>query len=43
MRQHVTAAPRARSCPRAVRQPVTRWPRLFDPASIESPWTLSVV
>jgi hypothetical protein len=42
MRQHVTAAPRARSCPRAVRQPVTRWPRLLDPASIESPWTLSV-
>jgi hypothetical protein len=43
MRQHVTAAPRARSCPRAVRQPVTRWPRLLAPASIESPWTLSVV
>jgi hypothetical protein len=34
---------RARSCPRAVRQPVTGWPRLFRPESIEAPWQLQIV
>lgn len=33
----VTAKRRSRSCPRAVRQPVTRWPRLLRNASVEGP------
>lgn len=37
MRQCVTAAPRSRSCPRAVRRPVTKWPRLLRNESVEGP------
>jgi len=33
----VTAPRRSRSCPRAVRQPVSGWPRLLRNASIEGP------
>ncbi len=37
MGRSVTAKRRSRSCPRAVRQPVTRWPRLLRNESIEGP------
>jgi hypothetical protein len=37
MRRFVTAKRRSRSCPRAVRQPVTGWPRLLRNESIEGP------
>jgi Transposase DDE domain len=43
IRRHVLAPRRPRTCPRAVRQPVTRWPRLLKPDSIEAPWQLHVV
>ena len=43
MRRSLTAPRRARRCPRAVRQPVTRWPRLLHPQSIEAPWQLQIV
>src|SRR5437762_881894 len=34
MRRSLTGPRRPRTCPRAVRQPVTRWPRLIKPESI---------
>lgn len=34
MRRYVTPPRRARSCPRAVRQPLQAWPRLLQPKSI---------
>lgn len=43
MRRRVTAPRRARRCPRAVRQPVKRWPRLLRPHSIEAPWQFQLV
>jgi DDE family transposase len=43
IRRCVIAPRRARTCPRAVRQPVTRWPRLMQPQSIEAPWQLQIV
>jgi hypothetical protein len=43
MRRRLTAPRRPRTCPRAVRQPVTRWPRLMKPASIEQPWDLQLL
>lgn len=43
MRRSLTAPRRPRTCPRAVRQPITRWPRLMQPESIEQPWTLQLV
>jgi hypothetical protein len=43
MRQSLTPARRPRSCPRAVRQPVTGWPRLLKPDSIEEPLTFTIV
>jgi len=43
MRRSLTAPRRPRTCPRAVRQPVTRWPRLMKPESIEQPWALQLV
>jgi hypothetical protein len=43
MRRSLTAPRRPRTCPRAVRQPVTRWPRLMKPESIEQPWTLQLL
>lgn len=43
IRRSVLAPRRPRTCPRAVRQPVTRWPRLLKPESIEAPWQLQIV
>jgi IS4 transposase len=43
MRQYLTPARRSRSCPRAVRQPVTGWPRLLATDSIEEPLEFTVV
>jgi len=37
MRRSLTPPRRARTCPRAVRQPVTRWPRLLRTHSVEGP------
>jgi hypothetical protein len=43
IRRSVTKPRRPRTCPRAVRQPVTRWPRLIHPKSTEGPWQVEVV
>jgi hypothetical protein len=43
MRRSLSPPRRARSCPRAVRQPVKRWPRLLQPHSIEGPWQFQIV
>jgi len=43
IRRNVLAPRRPRTCARAVRQPVTRWPRLLRPESIEAPWQLQIV
>jgi hypothetical protein len=43
IRRGVLAPRRPRTCVRAVRQPVTRWPRLLRPESIEAPWQLQIV
>ena len=43
MRHCVTAKRRSRSCPRAVRQSVKRWPRLRHTQSVEGPWHLTLV
>lgn len=43
IRRSVLAPRRTRTCARAVRQPVTRWPRLLRPESIEAPWQLQIV
>jgi hypothetical protein len=43
MRQYVTPPRRARSCLRAVRQPIRAWPRLQHPQSIEGPIHFRVV
>lgn len=43
MRRNLTGPRRPRTCPRAVRQPVTRWPRLMKPDSIEQPWALQLL
>lgn len=43
IRRSVIAPRRPRTCPRAVRQPVTRWPRLLQPESINAPWQLQIV
>jgi hypothetical protein len=43
MRQYITPPRRSRSCPRAVRQPVTGWPRLMKNESIEAPLEFTVV
>lgn len=37
MRRYLTPPRRARSCLRAVRQPIQAWPRLLQPHSIEGP------
>lgn len=37
LRRCVTPKRRARSCPRAVRQPVKGWPRLLHHQSVEGP------
>ncbi len=43
MRHSLVDKRRPRTCPRAVRQPVTRWPRLLHTNSIERPWDLHLV
>jgi hypothetical protein len=43
IRRSVLAPRRPRTCPRAVRQPVTRWPRLLKAESIEAPWQFHIV
>jgi hypothetical protein len=43
IRRNLIAPRRPRTCPRAVRQPVTRWPRLMKPESIQGPWQLQIV
>jgi hypothetical protein len=43
MRHSLTPARRARSCPRAVRQPVTGWPRLMTNESVEGPFEFTIV
>jgi hypothetical protein len=43
IRRGLLAPRRPRTCPRAVRQPVTKWPRLLKPQSIEAPWELQLV
>jgi hypothetical protein len=43
MRQYLTPPRRARTCPRAVRQPMTAWPRLMQAHSVEGPWHFKLV
>ena len=43
IRRSVLAPRRPRTCARAVRQPVTKWPRLLKPQSIHAPWELQLV
>jgi hypothetical protein len=43
IRRSVLAPRRPRTCARAVRQPVTKWPRLLKPQSIEASWELQLV
>ncbi len=43
MRHSLIAPRRARSCPRAVRQPVRGWPRLLQPQSTEGPLHFQLV
>jgi hypothetical protein len=43
LRQCRTPARRSRTCPRKVRQPVTRWPRLMRNESIEGPFHLEIL
>lgn len=43
LRQCLTPPRRARSCPRAVRQPMTAWPRLLKTHSIEGPLHFKLV
>jgi tetratricopeptide (TPR) repeat protein len=43
MRRHLTPKRRARSCPRAVRQPMTKWPRLSKNTSVDGPFEFTVV
>ncbi len=43
IRRSVLAPRRPRTCARAVRQPVTKWPRLLKPQSIEAPWKPQLV
>ena len=43
MRRYVTPPRRARSCPRAVRQPLQAWPRLLKTQSINGPMHLQLV
>lgn len=43
MRRCLTATRRSRSNPRAVRQPVRKWPRLMQTHSIEGPWQFRIV
>ena len=42
-RTYVTPKQRLRSCPRKVRQPVTKWPRLLENEYEEGPVIFSVI
>lgn len=42
MRRCVTAKRRSRTCPRAVRQPVRKWPRLMETHSVEGPLAFKI-
>ena len=43
IRRSIIAPRRPRTCLRAVRQPVTKWPRLLKPQSIQAAWELQLV
>ena len=43
LRQFATRKRRSRSCRRAVRQPVTKWPRLLETQSVEGPLQFAIV
>jgi hypothetical protein len=43
MRHYVTPPRRARSCPRAVRQPIQAWPRVLQARSINGPMRMQLV
>jgi hypothetical protein len=43
LRQCLTPPRRSRSCPRRVRQPIKRWPRLLRNESIEGPFQLDIL
>lgn len=43
MRRYITPPRRARTCPRAVRQPTQAWPRMLRATSISGPMTFSLV
>jgi hypothetical protein len=43
LRQCTTPARRSRSCPRKVRQPIRRWPRLLRNESVEGPFQLEIL
>ena len=43
LRQCRTPARRSRSCPRKVRQPIKRWPRLLRNESVEGPFHLEIL
>ena len=42
MRHCITGPRRPRTNPRAVRQPVRKWPRLMHPHSVEGPWQFTI-
>jgi len=43
LRQCLTPPRRSRSCPRKVRQPIKRWPRLMRNESVEGPFHLEIL
>lgn len=43
MRESLTPPRRARTCPRAVRQPVQAWPRVLHPQSSQGAWEFQIV
>lgn len=43
MRQCLTPVRRARTCPRAVRQPTQAWPRMMQPQSVQGQWSYRTV
>ena len=43
MRRYITPPRRARSCPRAIRQPIKAWPRVLQTRSIEGPMHFQLV
>ena len=43
LRRFATHKRRARSCKRALRQPVSKWPRMIQPQSVEGPITFTLL